>query len=417
MATAVEIPVRAVELRRRAVEVAPPRAVSPWIVAISVMLATFMEVLDTAIASVALPYIAGSLAASNSEATWVLTSYLIANAVILPASNWFALRFGRKRFLLSCVVLFTFVLSGYGTWLLANDAFRWTGDGRSNTNGGWTNRQRDLAAFMAGFVFAFAPVRFAHLLGHMQVLSTEWLPFFMLAYVRMDRRGGMARVQDPPLRRAVLPAVFLALNALCDWYFVLYGLLFMGLVVVWRWARSVALFSKTPKRGPQNTEAPSLRLTVWWREAWRPVGEALAVGAVFALLMSPVLVPMLGEAAEAAYLRPPFEETVQLSADLLAFVTPSEFQPWWGEAGRSVAEHFTSSTSERTVFAGYAALALAALGVWRFRQAVTLWLVIAVTFLVLALGPYLHVLGNIVAPLPLPYAWLYAWRLPYTCPC
>jgi DHA2 family multidrug resistance protein len=82
-------------------------AVNPWIVAISVMLATFMEVLDTAIASVALPYIAGSLAASNSEATWVLTSYLIANAVILPASNWFALRFGRKRFLMSCVVLFT----------------------------------------------------------------------------------------------------------------------------------------------------------------------------------------------------------------------------------------------------------------------------------------------------------------------
>src|SRR5664279_3626876 len=85
--------------------VAPDK--NPWLVAVSVMLATFMEVLDTAIASVALPYIAGSLSASNSEATWVLTSYLVANAVILPASNWFALRFGRKRFLMSCVVLFT----------------------------------------------------------------------------------------------------------------------------------------------------------------------------------------------------------------------------------------------------------------------------------------------------------------------
>jgi DHA2 family multidrug resistance protein len=105
MATAVQIAVDSdVQLARDA-KVAP--APNPWIVAISVMLATFMEVLDTAIASVALPYIAGSLAASNSEATWVLTSYLIANAVILPASNWFALRFGRKRFLLSCVVLFT----------------------------------------------------------------------------------------------------------------------------------------------------------------------------------------------------------------------------------------------------------------------------------------------------------------------
>ncbi len=82
-----------------------PVAVNPWIVAISVMLATFMEVLDTTIASVALPYIAGSMAASNSEATWVLTSYLIANAVVLPASHWFGLRFGRKRFLLTCVGL------------------------------------------------------------------------------------------------------------------------------------------------------------------------------------------------------------------------------------------------------------------------------------------------------------------------
>jgi DHA2 family multidrug resistance protein len=71
------------------------------------MLATFMEVLDTAIASVALPYIAGSLSASTDEATWVLTSYLVANAVILPASNWFSLKFGRKRFLITCVIIFT----------------------------------------------------------------------------------------------------------------------------------------------------------------------------------------------------------------------------------------------------------------------------------------------------------------------
>ena len=83
------------------------QGVNPWLVTCSVMLPTFMEVLDTAIASVALPYIAGSLSASNSEATWVLTSYLVANAVILPASNWFARRFGRKRFLLTCVILFT----------------------------------------------------------------------------------------------------------------------------------------------------------------------------------------------------------------------------------------------------------------------------------------------------------------------
>jgi len=80
---------------------------SPWFIAAAVMLATFMEVLDTSIASVALPYIAGSLSASNDEATWVLTSYLVSNAIVLPASNWCSLRFGRKRFLMSCVTIFT----------------------------------------------------------------------------------------------------------------------------------------------------------------------------------------------------------------------------------------------------------------------------------------------------------------------
>lgn len=82
-------------------------AVNPWLIAAAVMLATFMEVLDTSIASVALPYIAGSLSASNDEATWVLTSYLVSNAIILPASNWFSLKFGRKRFLMTCVAIFT----------------------------------------------------------------------------------------------------------------------------------------------------------------------------------------------------------------------------------------------------------------------------------------------------------------------
>jgi DHA2 family multidrug resistance protein len=83
------------------------QGVNPWLIAAAVMLATFMEVLDTSIASVALPYIAGSLSASNDEATWVLTSYLVSNAIILPASNWFSLKFGRKRFLMSCVGIFT----------------------------------------------------------------------------------------------------------------------------------------------------------------------------------------------------------------------------------------------------------------------------------------------------------------------
>ncbi len=81
--------------------------VNPWWIALAVMLATFMEVLDTSIASVALPYIAGNLGASRDEATWVLTSYLVSNAIVLPVSAWFANFFGRKRFLIGCIIVFT----------------------------------------------------------------------------------------------------------------------------------------------------------------------------------------------------------------------------------------------------------------------------------------------------------------------
>src|ERR1700746_1029794 len=80
---------------------------NPWFIAAAVMLATFMEVLDTSIAAVALPYIAGSVSATNDEATWVLTSYLVSNAIWLPASGWFPQKFGRKNFLVICIIIFT----------------------------------------------------------------------------------------------------------------------------------------------------------------------------------------------------------------------------------------------------------------------------------------------------------------------
>jgi DHA2 family multidrug resistance protein len=82
-------------------------AINPWIIAATVTLATFMELLDTAIANVALPHIAGGLAVSYDESTWVLTSYLVSNAVVLPLSAWLSRVFGRKRYYMLCVVLFT----------------------------------------------------------------------------------------------------------------------------------------------------------------------------------------------------------------------------------------------------------------------------------------------------------------------
>jgi MFS transporter, DHA2 family, multidrug resistance protein len=80
---------------------------NPWLIALTVTMATFMEVLDTSIANVALPHMAGTLGASQEEATWVLTSYLVSSAIVLPISGWLSTRFGRKRFYMTCVALFT----------------------------------------------------------------------------------------------------------------------------------------------------------------------------------------------------------------------------------------------------------------------------------------------------------------------
>src|SRR6266446_3356611 len=81
--------------------------VNPWWIALSVMLAAFMEVLDTSIANVALNHIAGSLSVSAEESTWFLTTYLISNAIVIPSTAWFGQRFGRKRFLIISVAVFT----------------------------------------------------------------------------------------------------------------------------------------------------------------------------------------------------------------------------------------------------------------------------------------------------------------------
>jgi MFS transporter, DHA2 family, multidrug resistance protein len=100
--------------------------ISPWVIAGTVMLATFMEVLDTSVANVALPHIAGSLSAGVDESTWVLTSYLVSNAIVLPMSGFFSTLFGRKRFYMTCVVLFTLssALCGFAPSLTALIVFR-----------------------------------------------------------------------------------------------------------------------------------------------------------------------------------------------------------------------------------------------------------------------------------------------------
>ncbi len=97
----------ATQVATLAVPAAEKREINPWLIAVTVTLATFMELLDTAIANVSLPHIAGGLATSYDESTWVLTSYLVSNAVVLPLSAWLSRVFGRKNYYMACVALFT----------------------------------------------------------------------------------------------------------------------------------------------------------------------------------------------------------------------------------------------------------------------------------------------------------------------
>ena len=236
---------------------------NPWVVAISVMLATFMEVLDTAIASVALPYIAGSLAASNSEATWVLTSYLIANAVVLPASNWFALRFGRKRFLISCVVLFTIASFFCGaapslTLLLIARVLQGAGGGALQPLSqailleSFPPRKRGAAMALFGFGVVVAPV-LGPTLGGWLTDSYSWryafyinIPIGILAVFMISRF-----VHDPPyIRNAKIgPFDNLGFGLLCLWTGCLQVILDKGQEVDWfgavwiRWATVILCVS------------------------------------------------------------------------------------------------------------------------------------------------------------------------------
>jgi hypothetical protein len=289
------------------------------------------------------------------------------------------------------VVFFSFAVGGLGGYLLTRYTLRRTPE-----------PARTWAAFLAGAIYTFSPFHFAHLLGHMQVLSLEWIPFYVLYLWRAVDHTQPTRVvataihqnthpsslvprpSSPqgmwlPWRDTVLSAFFLILIGLCDWYFVLYCLLFTALVWLYLlWHRRL-----------------TMRVIAW----------TAAVGGLFALVLSPLLWPMILETRRFDFMVPPPEHVYILSADLLAFLTPNEFHPVWGQAAARLGAHLVSPVSEHTVFVGYVPLLLGLWGAWRGGYRRGFWALATLTFALLALGPALHVAGRQL-PIPLPYALL-----------
>ncbi len=252
------------------------------------------------------------------------------------------------------VVWISWVLGGYGVFLLTLWVLR---------RGGQMTIARYGAAFLAGVIFTFSPFHMAHLLGHMQVMSLQWMPFYILYLLR-----GVDRVHHASSwrRDGLMAGLFLALVGLCDWYFVLYLFLFTGVFVIWQLGGTLY----TQRR---------IQLSLLY--------PALTAGIVFLLLLSPILYPMIVEALRFDFMERPVTDLYILSATLADFVIPNRLHTLFRPESFAWIGNQIAPVSERTISVGYLALVLAAMGgIWD-RRRTGFWWAIALVFILIALGP------------------------------
>jgi DHA2 family multidrug resistance protein len=250
-------------------------SVNPWLIAIAVMGASFMEVLDTTIVAVAQPNMAGSLGATNDEATWVLTSYLVANAIIIPASSWLSLRFGRKRFLVACTAVFT--LSSFLCGLAPNMAvlilarvFQGAGGGallplsQAILLESFPREKQGVAMAAFGLGTVVAPVIGPWVGGWLtDNYSWRWvfninIPIGLLAVFLMGRY-----IEDPPYIRNSRPGTIDGIG--------------FGLLAVWLGTLQIIL-----DKGQQED---------WFASAWITWFSVISVAALLALLARELRTP------------------------------------------------------------------------------------------------------------------------------
>jgi len=223
----------------------------PWMVAVSVMLATFMVVLDSSVANVALPHIAGNLSASTDESTWVLTSYLVSNAIMLPASGWISRRIGRKRLLMFSILLFTCasLLCGAAMtmpMLIAARILQGAGGGgmqplaQSILLESFPPSKHGTAMAVYGLGIVVAPVIGPTLGGWItDSYSWRWIFYINLPVGLLALYMANTFVEDPPyLRHAVKTAIdYLGFGLLALWLGTLQLLLDKGQEADWFQAR------------------------------------------------------------------------------------------------------------------------------------------------------------------------------------
>ena len=242
--------------------------------------------------------------------------------------------------------IFSFIASGYGTYLLVKYL---TSDRR--------------AAFISGLIFMFCPYHFAHALGHVNLTSIQWIPFYVLFLIKT--------VKEDKRSNAIYAAIFLFLTAICCYYYLIYLLVFTLLFFLYYlWVDKHSILKKDFLK----------RLSIL----------IIVFGSIFSPFAYPILKEIVIVKSNYMY----GGGFVIYSADFFGFFIPSLFHPLFKELVTPIYENFTGNTAEYTTFIGYTVLFLAALAIVKVKsKEIKFWLLSALIFFILCLGPLLHVNG------------------------
>ena len=280
-------------------------------------------------------------------------------------------------------ILFAYVFSGYGLYLLLRYLLKEQEPQRAH-----------LAAFVGGAIYALPASRaiFAAL-GHYDIVSTAFIPFFTLFFIKSLR--------EPGLKNPILGGIFAALCLMAEMIFGVF-LLFLGLILL-----LYHLKPKTRRRPAAYVLNDSL--DVLQRSSPRLyhllslIPKLLVLGLVAATLWGPVMVPILRAFTQDDFDLRGWGESLKLSADLVGWFTPTDLHPLWGSDWarrlRQVQEGTAPFSDVNTVFLGYGTLLLAVVGGIAFFKQVKVWLLAALVFAVFTLGPLLQIRGRFLFPL------------------
>lgn len=255
----------------------------------------------------------------------------------------------------------SFILSGYGTFLLVRYL---TGNSK--------------AAFISGLIFMFCPYRFAHALGHVSILSTEWIPFFVLFLIKM--------VEENKILNSIYAALFLFITATSSEYYLIYMLLFIFIYF---------LYSQWIYGDPFCKNLFKKFFTMIF---------------LFSLAFAPFIYPVIKEIIQGSSAFMYYPGYFEYSADLLGFLIPSTLHPVFKQFVSPIYNNFPGNIAENTVFIGYITLILVIIALKKVKiREVKFWTLSAVIYFILSLGPFLHVNGitslqfrgfNLLLPLP-----------------